>query len=117
MREGTYRKLEEIGREVEGVLREGAEAAGWGGRVTLNRAGSMFTLFFHPGPVNEYADVAASDREAYGRFFRLMLSAGVYFPPSPFEAAFVNLAMDAAALKRLKKAAKKAFAALADPTP
>jgi len=41
-----------------------------------------------------------------------LLEHGVYFPPSQFEAAFVNLAMDRKALKRCAKAFHAAFTSL-----
>lgn len=58
--------------------------------VTINRAGSMFTVFFAGGPVTDYDSAAVSDKELYSSFFHEMLEAGVYFGPSRFEAAFVS---------------------------
>jgi glutamate-1-semialdehyde 2,1-aminomutase len=58
----------------------------------FQRVGAMATLFFHPGPVRDYDDAAASDTERYGAFFRHLLSHGVYVAPSQFEAMFVSLA-------------------------
>jgi glutamate-1-semialdehyde 2,1-aminomutase len=60
--------------------------------VTLNRVGSMMTLFFTGGPVTNYATAAASETRRFGRFFQALLREGIYFPPSQFEAAFVSLA-------------------------
>ncbi|HJW88188.1 MAG TPA: aspartate aminotransferase family protein, partial [Dehalococcoidia bacterium] len=59
---------------------------------SVNRVGSLLTLFFAPGPVTDYASALASDREAYRRFFWEMLERGIYLPPSPFEAWFLSLA-------------------------
>ncbi|MHC4076227.1 MAG: glutamate-1-semialdehyde 2,1-aminomutase, partial [Planctomycetota bacterium] len=53
---------------------------------TINRIGSMFTLFFNPGPVTDYASAAQSDTRLYARYFTAMLKAGIYLPPSQFEA-------------------------------
>ncbi len=58
--------------------------------VTINRIGSMFTLFFNPGPVTDYASALKSDVGAYARFHSQMLKAGIYLPPSQFEACFVS---------------------------
>ena len=85
------------------ALLDAAAAAGWRERVCLNRAGSMFTLFFCPGPVQDFAAAKRADAGLYARFFRLMLEHGVYLPPSQFEAAFVNLAMDRKILKRVSQ--------------
>jgi len=56
----------------------------------INRIGSMFTVFFNPGPVTDYACAVKSDTKKYARFFSEMLKAGVYLPPSQFEACFVS---------------------------
>jgi glutamate-1-semialdehyde 2,1-aminomutase len=60
--------------------------------LTTNRVGSMFTWFFTGEPVTDYTSAAASDASAFGRFHRRMLEAGVWLPPSQFEAAFVSTA-------------------------
>ena len=67
-----------------------AEAAGPGS--TVNQVGSMFTLFFTPGPVTDYESAKRSDTQAFARYFRSMLERGVYLPPSQFEAAFLSAA-------------------------
>ena len=60
--------------------------------LTINRVGSMITLFFNPGPVNIWESAAKSDRQAFTRFVHNILGEGVYLPPSPYEALFVSLA-------------------------
>lgn len=59
-------------------------------QITINRAGSMLTLFFHPGPVVDYASASKSDVKRYAKFFHGMLERGIYLPPSQFEAWFVS---------------------------
>jgi glutamate-1-semialdehyde 2,1-aminomutase len=59
---------------------------------TVNRIGSMLSLFFHPGPVACYEDAVEADREAFIRFFARMLDQGIYLAPSPFEAWFIGTA-------------------------
>jgi glutamate-1-semialdehyde 2,1-aminomutase len=51
----------------------------------------MFTPFFSETPVRTFAEVKQTDREAYARFFHAMLEAGIYLPPSAFEAAFTSV--------------------------
>ena len=87
---GTYERLEAIGARLEQGLRDAARGAEV--PVQINRAGSAMTLFFAPAAVTDYASARRSDTDAYGRFFRAMLDAGVYLPPSQFEAALVSLA-------------------------
>jgi glutamate-1-semialdehyde 2,1-aminomutase len=60
--------------------------------TTVNRAGSMFTIFFGPGPVTDYESAKRSDTAVFGAFFRHMLEQGVYLAPSQFEAAFLSAA-------------------------
>ena len=57
---------------------------------TINRIASMFTLFFNPDAVTDYASAAQSDTRLYARYFTAMLKAGIYLPPSQFEACFVS---------------------------
>ncbi len=59
---------------------------------TVNRVGSLLSLFFHQGPVTSYEDASQADKEAFRRFFGKMLDNGVYLAPSPFEAWFVSAA-------------------------
>jgi glutamate-1-semialdehyde 2,1-aminomutase len=87
---GTYEALEaRSARLGEGLVRAARDA---GAVVTVNRVGSMLTVFFCPGPVVDYATAKASDTRRFARFFRAMLERGVYLPPAQFEAAFVSLA-------------------------
>ncbi len=85
----VYRELEEKGRGLEeglkGVLDQGI-------RGTVNRVGSMLTLFLGPERVGAPSDARTSDRDRFARFFHGMLARGIYLPPSPFEALFVSLA-------------------------
>ena len=73
-----------------GGLREAADAAGV--PVHLSHTTGLLTLFFHDGPVRDYADAKAADAERYAAFCRAMLDRGVYLPPSQFEAWFPSLA-------------------------
>jgi len=60
--------------------------------VAVNRAGSMFTVFFQTGDVRDFATASKSDTVRFSRFFRAMAENGVLFPPSQFEAAFLSVA-------------------------
>lgn len=83
---GLERTSAAIADGVAGIAREAGVA------LTTNRVGSMFTWFFTGGPVVDFAGAAGSDTAAFGRFHRAMLEAGVWLPPSQFEAAFVSTA-------------------------
>ena len=51
----------------------------------------MFTGFFTDRDVTDYESASQANRELYARFFRMMLEEGIFFAPSPFEAAFLTL--------------------------
>ncbi len=107
---GAYERLDAIGRELEAGLRAEAEEARV--PVTINRVGSMFTVFFTEGPVFDYASAKKSDTARYGRFFHHMLEAGVYLPPSQFESAFLSLSINEPEVAHILRAAREAFRAL-----
>jgi glutamate-1-semialdehyde 2,1-aminomutase len=110
-RPGSYEQLENIARTLTDGLLAAAKAAGV--PVTLNRVGSMWTLFFTPEPVFDYPSAKRADVKRFGRFFHAMLDRGVYLPPSQFEAAFVSLAMGEREVEHTLAAARHAFRALA----
>jgi len=60
--------------------------------LTVNRVGSMFTLFFTQTPVTDFETAKTSDTARFGKFFHHLLENGVYFPPSQYEAAFLSTA-------------------------
>ena len=60
--------------------------------TTVNRVGSMFTIFFTDQPVTDWESAKKSDTARFADFHRTMLDAGIYLPPSQFEAAFVSAA-------------------------
>ena len=77
--------------------------------LTVNRVGSMLTLFFTEGPVTDFESATRSDTKRHARFFRSMLESGVHLPPSQFEALFVSLAHEADDLDRTLEAARSSL--------
>jgi len=108
---GFYERLEESGAMLEEGLRSAAARANC--PVTINRAGSMLTIFFCDGPVIDYDTAARSDAKRFAAFFHAMLNAGVYFPPSRLESAFLCAAHTAADVERIISASESAFRAAA----
>jgi glutamate-1-semialdehyde 2,1-aminomutase len=101
---GVYSRLEESGAALEAAFVES------GLPVVVNRIGSMITPFFTTGPVTDYASATQSDTAAYGTFARALLAAGVYPPPSQFEAWFTGLTHGAAELVHTREALQRAAA-------
>jgi glutamate-1-semialdehyde 2,1-aminomutase len=86
----SYDELEEKGAW---LARELAAAAGrQGAGVTINRVGSMLTVFCTQGPVTNLEEAKGSDLKQFQTFFQGMLAEGVYLPCSQFEAWFVSTA-------------------------
>ncbi len=72
---------------------------------TINQIGSMFTVFFTRRPVTDYNSAIRSDTTTYAKYFTKMLNAGIYLPPSQFEACFLST-------KHTKKDLDKTIAAV-----
>jgi glutamate-1-semialdehyde 2,1-aminomutase len=85
-KENVYARLEELGARLEAGIRK------IGAAVTLNRVGSMFTLFFTNQPVRDFTSAKTCDTARFNKFFHAMLDQGIYLPPSQFEAAFISAA-------------------------
>ncbi|MDP2170413.1 MAG: glutamate-1-semialdehyde 2,1-aminomutase [Rhodocyclaceae bacterium] len=69
-----------------------AAAKARGVKFSAQSVGGMFGVYFAATPPTSYAEVMASDKDAFNRFFHAMLEAGVYLAPSAFEAGFVSAA-------------------------
>lgn len=80
--------------------------------VAVNRAGSMFTVFFQPGDVRDFATASKSDTVRFSRFFRAMAENGVLFPPSQFETAFLSVAHGTKETDRTLEACRRVVKAL-----
>jgi len=88
-RHGTYQTLEKKGKYLaESFARVLAK---YKTKATVNRAGSMMTLFFGVARVSNADEARQCDREKFARFFHGMLERGVYLPPAPFEAMMISL--------------------------
>jgi glutamate-1-semialdehyde 2,1-aminomutase len=72
--------------------------------------GGMFGVYFTATPPTSYAEVMASDKEAFNRFYHAMLEAGIYYAPSAYEAGFVSIAHSDADIAATVAAADAWFA-------
>jgi glutamate-1-semialdehyde 2,1-aminomutase len=82
-RDDPYPSLESTAKELEAGLALAFDANGID--ATINRAGSLFSVFFSAGPVRNLDDAKAADHERFARFFHHLLGEGVYLPPSGYE--------------------------------
>ena len=85
-RPGFYEELEAKSDAFIAKLEKIIEGKG----IQLNRCGSMFTMFFNDKPVRNFQDTKRSDQERFARYFRNMLSRGIYVSPSQFEGNFIS---------------------------
>jgi len=106
-RAGTYKRLETLSARLHAGLLAARDEADV--KVTINRVGSMITLFFTPGPVFDYASAKTSDTTLFAKFFHGLLARGVYFPPAQYEAAFVSLAHTEGDIETTIRAAAEIF--------
>lgn len=77
--------------------------------ITVNRAGSGFTVFFGSEPVSDYLSAQKADKEQFGQFHRLMLEQGIYLAPSRFEAWFISAVHETDMIERTVAAVDQAF--------
>ena len=103
----VYDKLEMLGAMLEAGLSEATRTKGV--IATVQRVGSMITLFFAEGPIRCWQDAARSDTKRFASFHAGLLSRGIYWPPSQFEAAFVSAAHTEADIGRTIDAARAAL--------
>ncbi len=102
---GAYGRLGTLTGRLAAGLREAA-----GERpVQVVSVCGLLTVFFSPEPVRDFAGASGCDLEAHAGFCRALLERGIYPPPSQFEAWFVSLAHDEAAIDRTIEAAAEAF--------
>jgi len=105
-----YGRMERLSATLVEMVSEAARDAGIA--MTANRVGSMFTWFFTDAAVTDWTTASRCNTEAFGRFHRGMLEAGVYLPPSQFEAAFLGAAHTDEDVRQTVAAAREAFAAV-----
>jgi glutamate-1-semialdehyde 2,1-aminomutase len=100
------RKAERLAVGLRAAVNEAAMPA------QVNAAGSLLTLFFRPGPVENYADAKKSDVRRFGSFFGELLDLGVFLPPSQFEALFVSAAHSETDIEHTIEACRAALKAI-----
>src|SRR5690554_78091 len=87
---GLYNQLEEKSKYLEDEIKENLKKLNK--KFTLNRVGSMFTLFFTEENVTDFNSAVKSDTNLFGKYFHEMLKRGIYLPPAQFEAFFISTA-------------------------
>lgn len=60
--------------------------------LTVNRVGSLMSIFFTKQDVVNYQSAVSSDTKKYAQYFNFLLDRGIYMAPSQFEAIFFSIA-------------------------
>jgi glutamate-1-semialdehyde 2,1-aminomutase len=82
-REDPFPSMETIAEDLQAGLALAFQTNGI--EATVNRAGSLLSVFFAEGPVRNFVDAMAADHERFARFHHHLLQQGVYLPPSGYE--------------------------------
>ncbi len=106
-----YEVLEARGAQLEAGLAAAAQAHDV--PVTINRVGSMITVFFTDRPVTDFSSASTTDTAKFRRWFHGLLSRGVYWPASAYEAAFLSYAHTEEDIDTMVRAAHDSFAEVA----
>ena len=104
---GFYEKLETKAAAFAAGLQQLADK--YLGEATLNRQGSVMTMFFGPGPITDFDSAMKADANLYGKFYRSMLDLGIYLAPSQFEAMFLSSAHSDEDLARTLEMTERSF--------
>jgi glutamate-1-semialdehyde 2,1-aminomutase len=84
---GIYSKIEQTTKKLADAICDK-----FGDKVSINRAGSLMSVFFTDVDVVDMDTATTSNTKAYARYFRYMLENGVNLAPSQFEAMFISAA-------------------------
>ena len=105
---GFYEHLSAQTEKLATGLAERARAA----NVVMcsDHVGGMFGLYFSETVPTSFEEVSQGNVELFVRFFHAMLSKGVYFAPSAFEAGFVSATHDDDVIQSTLDIAEEVFA-------
>ncbi|MEE9553577.1 MAG: glutamate-1-semialdehyde 2,1-aminomutase [candidate division Zixibacteria bacterium] len=107
LNKSAYDNLEKSSAMLEDGLRNAANSAKI--PVSVQRVGSMITVFFSENRVRNLDDALAADHDRFKKFFTFMLKNGVHLPPSGYEAWFVSTAHTSRYIEKTKELAAGAF--------
>jgi glutamate-1-semialdehyde 2,1-aminomutase len=104
-----WKLLQELGMQFEELTRSATKERS---DITFHRIGSMFCLFFAPGPIVDLASARRSDLKTFTRFFHACLKRSISFAPSQFETGFISTAHSGEDLEQTGLAIREGLATL-----
>ncbi len=108
--DAVYARLAKLGAQVQSAVSTALAAKGLPGQVP--QTGSMWCTYFTAEPVRDLDSAQTTDAAAFARYFQQALTAGVYLPPSAFEACFISTAHAGTSIDRACDILSKTIAAL-----
>ena len=111
LKKKDYSQLERYTARIESLAME--LSGRYGIPISVNRIGSMFTLFFNSESVRSYEAALRSSQTEFMKFFRHNMENGVYLPPSQFESNFVSFAHNGKDLETTAMAFENSFRSMA----
>ncbi len=106
----VYEKIDHTTAEIEEGMRQNLRSLDL--EYTINRCGSMISMFFTDLPVANMAQAAKSDTDLFGKYFRGMLEKGIYLAPSQFEALFISTSIGEREVEKFLKAHRQVLEAI-----
>ncbi|MGP5397034.1 glutamate-1-semialdehyde 2,1-aminomutase [Arthrobacter rhombi] len=113
----VYAHVDARSSELQAAVRQAFDGAGLD--YSIQTAGNLFSVAFGTSTqgVHNYEQAQGQEAFRYAPFFHSMLDAGIYLPPSVFEAWFLSAAHDDAAMERISGALPAAARAAAAAVP
>lgn len=102
-----YNRADQLGKRIKACLEKEAKAVGID--IQVNQFGLMVNPFFTNQKVTNFETASSCDTELFGKFFWAMAKAGLYIPPSQFEAWFLPITISDAEIELVEERIKKAF--------
>ncbi len=87
----VYEQTDAISAKIAEGFKENIRKTGK--NYTVNRVGSMISLFFTEEKVTDFTSAKTSDAGLFGAYFNAMLRRGIYLAPSQFESLFISAAI------------------------
>lgn len=101
--EDLYETLGNRAQEVGNAISAALTSAGV--NHSFQRAGNLFSFFFTPNYVKNFAEAQQQDTSAFAVFFHSLLEQGISVPPSAYEAWFVSSALSDYDVEKISNAA------------
>ncbi|MBE2281654.1 MAG: glutamate-1-semialdehyde 2,1-aminomutase [Ignavibacteriaceae bacterium] len=107
---GLYSELEAKTKKIQDEFEKVNKS--FGKDYTINRIGSMISLFFTSEPVSDFESAVTSDTNLFGKYFHEMLKRGIYLPPAQFESWFISTAISDMDIEKTVKAHEESLKAI-----